>query len=154
MSSDNCLQGGHIKGKRNKITDSFSRDTHLDFKQLISLLQQHEETKSMMPEKVIVFEENGEEVFSWLQSKVQILPENQQKGTRRSRSGLFTGIAGSNSAERSTNQTRFSETSTLKEELQKSTTLKRSQNYTDIITSASNLGFQFDPELYRCQPAF
>ena len=149
LNSDNCLQGGHIKGERNKITDSFSRDTHLDFKQLISLLQQHEETKSMMPEKVIVFEENGEEVFSWLQSKVQILPKNQQKGTRRSRSGLFTGIAGSNSAERSINQTRFSETSTLKEELQKSTTLKRSQNYTDIITSASNLGFQFDPELYQ-----
>ena len=149
LSSDNCLQGGHIKGERNKITDSFSRDTHLDFKQLISLLQQHEETKSMMPEKVIVFEENGEEIFSWLQSKVQIKPENQQKGTRRSRSGLFTGIAGSNSAEGSTNQTRFSETSTLKEELQKSTTLKHSQNYTDIITSASNLGFQFDPELYQ-----
>ena len=149
LSSDNCLQGGHVKGERNKITDSFSRDTHLDFKQLISLLKQHEETKSMMPEKVIVLEENGGEIFSWLQSKVQIKPENQRKGTRRSRSGLFTGIAGSTSAEGSTNQTRFSETSTLKEELQKSTTLKHSQNYTDIITSASNLGFQFDPELYQ-----
>ena len=150
LSSDNCLQGGHVVGERNKITDSFSRDTHLNFKQLISLLKQHEETKNMMPEKVIVLEENGEEIFSWLQSKVQIKPENQRKGTRRSRSGLFTGIAGSTSAEGSTNQTCFSETSTLKEALQKSTTLKHSQNYiADIITSARNLGFQFDLELYQ-----
>ena len=149
LNSDNCLQRGHVVGDRNKITDSFSRDTHLNFKQLISRLQQHEETKNMMPEKVIVLEENGEEIFSWLQSKVQIKVENQMKGTRRSRSGLFTGIAGSNSAERSIKQTPFSETSHLKEALQKSTTLKHSQNYTDIITSAKNLGFRFDPEQYQ-----
>ena len=61
LSSDNCLQEGHIKVKRNKITNSFSRDTRLDFKHLISLLKQHQETKSMMPEKVIVLEENREE---------------------------------------------------------------------------------------------
>ena len=101
-----------------------------------------------MPEKVIVLEENGEEIFSWLQSKVQIKVENQMKGTRRSRSGLFTGTDGPNSAERSTNQIRFSGTSMLKETLQKSTTLKHSQNFTDIITSAKNLGFQFNPEQF------
>ena len=99
----------------------------------------------MMTEMVIVLEENGEEI---LNQKLQ-KPENQQKGTQRSRSGLFTGIAGSTSAKGLTNQTRFSETLTLKEALQKSTTLKHSQNYTDIITSAGNLGFQFDPELYQ-----
>ena len=70
------------------------------------------------------------------------------KGTRRSRSRLFTGISGSNSAERSIKQTP-SETSHLKEALQKSTTLKHSQNYTDIIISAKKLGFRFDPEQYQ-----
>ena len=149
LTSDNCLQRGHVAGERNKITDSFSRDTHIPFETLINLLQQHEETKHMMPEKVIVLEENGDEVFSWLQSKVQNLPENLQKGTRRSRSGLFTGTDGPSSAERSINQTRFSGTSMLKETLQKSTTLKHSQNYTDIITSAKNLGFQFNPEQFQ-----
>jgi hypothetical protein len=149
LTSDNCLQRGHVAGEKNKITDSFSRDTHIPFDNLITLLQQNEETRNMMPEKVIVLEENGDEIFSWLQSKVQILPENLQKGTRRSRSGLFTGTDGLNSAERSINQIRFSGTSMLKETLQKSTTLKHSRNFTDIITSAKNLGFQFNPEQFQ-----
>ena len=53
LTSDNCLQRGHVAGERNKITDSFSRDTHIPFDNLIYLLQQNEATKNMMPEKVI-----------------------------------------------------------------------------------------------------
>ena len=83
---------GKCVSERNKITDSFSHDTRLNFEQLIYVVQQHEETQNMMPEKVIVLEENREEIFSWLQSKEQIKPKNQQKGKRWSRStGLFTG---------------------------------------------------------------
>ncbi len=149
FQSDNCLERGHIEGDKNLITDSFSRDTHIKFDTLISLLKQHEETKFMLPEKVHILEENGEEIFSWLQSRVQIKPENLMKGTQRHRSKLFTGIVGNSSAEKSTNQTCFSETSILEEALQKSTTLKHSQNYIDITASANRLGFQFSQERFQ-----
>ena len=77
------------------------------------------------------------------------LTRNLQKGTQRLQSGLFTGTDGPNSAERSINQILFSGISMLKEILQKSTTLKHSQNFTDIITSAKNLGLQFNPEQFQ-----
>ena len=67
IEADNSLLRGHIKGDKNKITDSFSRDTNINFHHLLCLLKQHPETRGILPEQVSIFKENGAELCSWLQ---------------------------------------------------------------------------------------
>ncbi len=118
IEADNSLLKGHIDGIKNKITDSFSRDTNIEFEHLINLLKQHPETRNMLPEQVSIFEENGDELCSWLRSLAQNNPLAQESVKEQRRSGLFTGDIGLPSAQKSAKRTSFCETSQLEATLQ------------------------------------
>ena len=78
LQTDNSIMRGHIDGYKNKIIDSFSRDTNIPFDKLIQLLQCHKEMAGMLPEHTEIFEENGEEISSWL----HLLAQKSQKRCR------------------------------------------------------------------------
>ena len=143
FKSDNSLTKGHISGTKNVITDSFSRDTHIPFVELISLLQQHNSTKDQLPNQVVILGENEEELYSLLQSVVQRTQEPFTNEKARGRSTLFRGVDGVSSATILDNQMFSSARTILKETIAKSTTLSPSQNFTDTISSAKQLGFEF-----------
>ena len=118
---------------------------------LFAFCNNRKKQQNMMSEKVIVLEENREEIFSWLQSKEQIKSENQQKCKRWSQStGFFTGNRWLKFCQRVNQSDPFLRNVDAQGNIKKSTTtLKHSQNSIDRITSANNLGFQFDPGQYH-----
>ena len=144
FNTNNSLDQGHIKGERNVITDSLSRDTHIPFHKLVALLQQHPETKDQLPKTCHIFGENEDTLYSLLHSLVQNAPETAINVSAPKRSGLFPGAVGSNSAERSNKRTHFFETSRLQEIFQNEATSLHSQNCTDTITLAQKMGFELN----------
>ena len=150
FQSDNALDSGFIAGAKNLITDSFSRDTHIPFPTLISLLHQHVTTIGHLPQNVVILGENEEDLSSLLQSIVQQLPVPPPRDWEPTRSGLFPGFDGKNCANTSTKPTSSSAMSLMRDTLQNAPFSQRSLNSTDIITLAEKLGFQYEnPQLEK-----
>jgi hypothetical protein len=87
----------HMAGKHNHIADSLSRDTDIRPVALCNALLQHPTCKHMLAgKKVMLFEQNGEELFSFMQSLVLALPQKKPTLSKPTRSGLSIGRDGSN----------------------------------------------------------
>lgn len=138
------LDKGHIKGDHNLVSDSFSRDTDVTPLHLCEKLLSIPETKAMLPDKLVIFEQNGEELSSFLQSLAVHLSPKQQTQSEPIRSTLELGRDGTNtySTEESA-LTRFSRIHTVVEELKQGTLSSALPLSCDMIglvpTEVSNL---------------
>lgn len=87
----------HMAGKHNHIADSLSRDTDVRPIALCDALLAHPSCKHMLAgKKVILFEQNGEELSSFMQSLVLALPQKEPTQSNPVRSGLSIGRDGFN----------------------------------------------------------
>ena len=90
------LDRNHIKGERNLISDSLSRDTDIEPSALCKLLTANTNTSQMLPGKLKIFEQNGAELSSLLQSMVQLLPGKTPTSKVPKRSDLGLSRDGKN----------------------------------------------------------
>lgn len=138
------LDKGHIKGDHNLVSDSFSRDTDVTPLRLCEKLLSIPETKAMLPSKLVLFEQNGEELSSFLQSLVVNLSPKQQTQSKPIRSTLELGRDGTNTYSTGESaSTRFSRVLTVVEELKQGTSssaLPLSSDMTGLVpTEVGNL---------------
>ena len=102
------------------------------------------ETKAMLPSKLVLFEQNGEELSSFLQSLAANLSPKQQTQSKPIRSTLELGRDGTNTYSTGESaSTRFSRVLTVVEELKQGTSssaLPSSSDMTGLVpTEVGNL---------------
>lgn len=141
------LDRQHIAGKHNHIADSLSRDTDVHPRELCRALQNHPACKPLIAGKnVVLFEQNGEELSSFMQSLVHALPQTQPTQINPKRSDLSIGRDGSNTYNMEESwTTRFCKRSQVISNLQtrtSSTDLPLSCDMTGLLPMEVNLSLQ------------
>jgi len=77
FESDCSADEDYLEGKRNKISDSLSRDTHIPSDQLIQVLRKHESTKDMMLDEFKIYLENESKLCDYLRNLKRKLPNKE-----------------------------------------------------------------------------
>ena len=95
MGANACNYSQHLPGRDNVITDSFSRDFHLQDDQLVAMLTSLDSSFSPSMIKIVPV---PDELISWISTLEQLAPERMESPKARSPSSLAAGLSGWNSS--------------------------------------------------------